>query len=275
MKTVTVLTAVLAACALPAQDPRAQAEAAIRKTLEQKSYRTRFKARLEAPGSDPLLYEGGGLWISPAVLYLHFTGSGGANKNAVRAGTRAEYACPPHAFKPSPGKCPTCGKELVKIETPNIWVHHPIAGWVTADELGDSGVARGMQNPDEVLRVLVNHLSGAKARPGGGVSLAFGGADIERIMREQAQRGAFDWSKSDAAAEFQIDSEGRLKSFSVRATLTSTDPNVRGRVNYVAEIEVVEYNGSLEMKFLDEARKEIPLEEAIRKTIEETLKEKR
>lgn len=255
MKTSALLVTILAACqiepphkpekALDPGDAKSLAGHAIYNTRTQKGYRTKFKARLAAPGSDALDYEGTGAWITPGVLYIQYSGSGGREQKIVRAGERA------------------------------IWVHHAIAGWVTADEVGDSGAGRGMQNPDEILALLARHLGTARLRAGDVVEVPFTGADIEKIMKEQTQKGAFDWAKSEASIELHVDAETRLKKLACRASLVSADPNVPGRVTYSAEVEVADYGAAAEMKFVDDTRKEIPLTAAMRKAVEETLKEKK
>src|SRR6187431_1380670 len=132
-------------------------------TRTSKSYEAAWKARLTVPRSDPLDYTGRCVWVRPGVLYSHYTASGGDDKKIVLAG---------------PGK---------------VWVHNALVGWVTADEAGIPGAGRGIQNPDEALAVISRNPASAKLVQPGVVELAFEGADIERIMKEQAQQGAFDW----------------------------------------------------------------------------------
>lgn len=247
-KLISLAAMLLAACQsdvkkperpLDPKDPKSVAEYAAYNTRSHGSYETRFKARIAPPKGDPLDYQGQSVWVKPGVLYIHYTASGGDEKKIVRAGDK-------------------------------VWVYHVlIEDWVTAEEINTPGAGRGIQNPDDVLGVLSQHLGGAKFAAPHVVGLSFSGEDIEKVMKEQAQKGAFDWKKSDATLSIEVDGETRLKKFSCRASLTSTDPNVSGQVGYTAEVEVLAYDGAREMVFHDEQKKPIPLRDDIKKAIED------
>ena len=104
--------------------------------------------------------------------------------------------------------------------------------------------------------------------------MTFSGEDIEKIMKEQAQKGAFVWKESSARLELAVDGENRLQKFTCDATLKPADPAVKGSVGYTAEVTVVGYNGATDLKFLDEKKREIPLLPAMKMKIESVLKEK-
>jgi hypothetical protein len=253
MKSMTLYALILAACQgtpdkpardLDPKDPKSVAEHAAFNTRTQKSYETRFKAKLTPPQGDALDYNGRCVWVSPGVLYIHYTASGGDEKNIVRVGSQ-------------------------------VWVYHRLAGWVTSDEAGMPGAGRGIQNPDEVLSVIARHAGAAKLRQPGLVDMTFSGEDIEKIMKEQSQSGAFEWKESSAAVELHADTDTRLKKFSCQATLKPGDPKVNGVVKYSAEVEATAYNGATELKFLNEEKKEIKLSGDIRKAIDTLLKEKK
>jgi hypothetical protein len=244
MKSFPLVAALLWACqAAPAHDPGRVAEEAARSTRAQKSYQTRFKAKLTPPQGDALHYDGTCVSVSPGIVFIHYTASGGDEKNIVRAGDR-------------------------------VWVLHSIVGWTTADEAGMPGAARGIQNPDEILSVLARHSAGAKLRSPGVVDLVFAGEDIEKIMKEQAQAGAFVWKESQANVSLEVDADSRLKKFTCDAVLKPADPNVKGTVRYQAEVETVSFNQVDELKFTDEEKKPVPLRDDMRKAIQQ-LKEKR
>jgi hypothetical protein len=253
MKTSALLAVILAACQiepphkpLDPGDAKSLAEHAIYNTRTQKSYRTRFSAVIAAPQGDSLRYEGDTVWVFPGVIYIHYTATGGDEKNIVRAGE-------------------TKGM-------PNVWAYHRLAGgWFTGDEMGMPGAARGIQNPDEVLSVLGRNPASAKLKEARVVEMAFKGEDIEKIMKEQAQQGAFDWKESSATIDLHVDEETRLRQFVCKANLVSTDPNVQGRVSYTATVDVVSYNTETRLDFQFENRP-LPLDETIRKAIEEALK---
>lgn len=253
MKSFVIPALVLAACQgapekpakeLDPKDPKSVAQYAAFNTRTQKSYETKFKARLAPPQGDALDYSGQCVWVSPGVLFIHYTASGGDEKNIVRVGAQ-------------------------------VWIHHALVGWVTSDEAGMPGAGRGIQNPDEVLSVIARHTGGAKLREPGLVELAFVGEDIEKIMKEQSQSGSFQWKESSAAIDLQADAETRLKKFTCQATLKPGDPKVSGVVKYTAEVEAVGYNAATEIKFLDEKKQEIRLAPEIRKAIDLLLKEKK
>jgi len=232
---------------LDAGNPRSLAEHAIYNTRT-RSYQTRFQARLAAPQGDPIDYKGTSLWISPRVLYIHYTATGGDFKNIVRA-------------------------DAVR-GVPNVWVWFEGAGeWVRPDELGSPGIGRGIQNPDEILETLSQHLEGARLLGPGVVGVPFAGEALEKVMKDQARAGSFDWKESTATIELHADAETRLKKLVCRAELKSADPNVRGTVKYSGEVEAETYAPEREMKFLDENKKAIPLREDIRKAVDAVLKE--
>jgi hypothetical protein len=254
MKSLTLAATLLMACqgnppakpakALDPQDARSVLEYAAFNTRTQKSYETRFKAKLTTTGA-PLDYDGRCVWVYPGVLFVHYTASGGDEKMIVRAGDR------------------------------DVWVYNTLVGWVTADEAGMAGAGRGIQNPDDVLAVLARNSGTARLAKPGLVELEFKGEDIERIMREQASKGAFDWKESNAKLELATDSETRLQKFTCDATLKSTDPNVKGTIRYTAEVTLVGYDGARDLKFLDEKKRQIALLPEMTSKIDSVLKEKR
>ncbi len=211
-----------------AQDAPGKAKASIEKVRGQKSYRTSFTATIRIPKSDPMVLTGEGLWISGGVLFIHYRASGGEVKRIVRVGERA-------------------------------WVYHELAeDWATAEELGMNGAGRGVQNPDEVLAVLVKHLAkssmGAAAMVGGvacdQVELKLAGPDIEKIMKEQAQQGSFEWKDSTAETRLAIDADQLVRQLLCQAELVSADPALKGdKVKYGAEVTVLGYNDTFTMPF--------------------------
>src|SRR5436190_23566072 len=96
MLALTLVALVLGACQggpppkpakdLDPNDPKSVAEYAAFNTRTQKSYETRFKARLTPPQGDALDYTGQCVWVAPGVLFIHYTASGGDEKNIVRVG---------------------------------------------------------------------------------------------------------------------------------------------------------------------------------------------
>lgn len=254
MKSLT-LTLLLLACQVPPaakpakgldpKDAKSVLEYAAFNTRTQKSYETKFKAKLTTSGT-PLDYDGRCVWVNPGVLYVHYTASGGDEKRIVRAGEK------------------------------DVWVYDLLVGWVTADEAGMPGAGRGIQNPDEVLAVLARNAGGAKMSKPGVVELTFTGDDIEKIMKEQANKGAFNWKDSKADLTLSVDAENRLQKFTCDATLAAN--NAGGgptTVKYTGEVTLVAYNDATSLKFVDEKKREIPLTPEMKSKIESVLKEKR
>lgn len=229
---------------LDAKDPKSVLEHAAYNTRTQKSYEATFKARLTTSGA-PLDYEGRCVWVHPGVIFVHYTASGGDEKMIVRTGLQ------------------------------DAWVYHPLAGlWATADQMGMPGAGRGIQNPDEVLSVVSRHTGSAKLLKPGVVELTFAGDDIEKVMKEQASKDAFDWKESTARLELTVDAENRLQSFTCDATLKSTAAGVKEKIRYTAEVTVAAYNGARELKFHDDKKREIPLLPEMKAKIESVTKEK-
>jgi hypothetical protein len=254
MKPIPLISLLLLACQgeppvkpskdLDPKDPRSVVEYAAFKTRTQKSYETRFKARLTTSGA-PLDYEGRCVWVHPGVLYVHYTASGGDEKMIVRTGPN------------------------------DAWVFHSLANqWVTAVELAMPGAGRGIQNPDEVLSVVARHTGSATLLKPGVVQLSFTGEDIEKVMKEQASKGSFDWKESSATLVLTVDAENRLQQFTCDATLKSTSPEVKEKVRYTAEVTLVAFNEARDLKFLDEKKREIPLTTEMKAKIDSVLKEK-
>jgi len=166
---------------------------------------------------------------------------------------------------------------IVRAADKETWVWSALAGWVTKDEIGMPGAGRGIQNPDEVLAVLVRASEFAKLVKPGTVELSLKGEDIEKIMKEQANKGAFVWADSSAKLDVAADGENRLQKFTCDATLKPA-PGAGGQqpasVKYTAEVSLVGYNGARDLKFFDEKKREIPLTKEMQSKIESVLKEK-
>jgi len=241
----TILLLSSLGCLQAASDEAGRAIQALR---SQQSYRTRFKATIEAPGSDSLKIEGESVWVKPGVLYIHYTGSGGDEKRIVRVGDR-------------------------------VWIYHEfLEDWVTGQEMGSPGAGRGVQNPDEVLAILAKH-AGKANDVGGNFVLDFAGADIEKIMKEQASQGDFDWKGSKVAATLEL-AKGLLTRFTSTAELVSLDEKLKGKtIKYSAEVDVVNTNQDKVLRFtvIDEKTKqpvEVPVPDHILQEIEGYLAKK-
>lgn len=245
MTPLPLVLAFLAGFATP-QEAEKVAFDAIRKTRAQGSYTTRFNATITMPQGDPYVINGESVWVNPGILYIRYTGSGNVEKRIIRVGDQ-------------------------------VWIYHEfLEDWVTAEEMGNGGAGRGVQNPDDILGVLVTHLKTAElgetkndATP---ITVPLGGKDIAAIMKEQANQGDFDWDKSRASILLTI-RNGRVEGFQSAAALVATDPNIRGQVvTYSANVTVVAFNQEKKLSFelIDESTKKkrpIPLPPYIDKAI--------
>ena len=243
------LAILAAALLLQDADAPAAAREAIAKTRASSSYRVTFKATIRTPGSDPMVLEGESVWVKPGVLYIHSKASGGDEKRIVRV-----------------------GREV-------FLYHEVVEEWVGADEAGQPGAGRGIQNPEEVLAVLAGHLDKAAfADDRRSVRLALDGGDIEKIMKEQASHGSFDWASSSAGCTIGLAADGRISRFATTAQLASRDPALAGKkVDYAAEVEVVAYEQDRELTFAltdpkTKAPRPLEISPAIREKIDALLK---
>jgi hypothetical protein len=212
--------AMLMAAALLQSDGTKTAKDAIDKVLAASSYKVKFQATIKTPGSDPLVLDGETVRLKGGVLFIHSKASGGDEKRIIRVGD-------------------------------DVWLYHEVAEeWVTAADAANPGAGRGVQNPDEVLGVVVNHLGKATLTADGKtVDLKVDGDDIEKIMKEQTKQGALNFKESSAEVQMGL-ADGKLKQFTCVARLASTDPALKGqKVEYSAKVEVLSYDQERSMTF--------------------------
>ena len=235
------------------QDATSIASKAIEDTRKQESYHSRFEAVIKMPQGDPYEISGESVWVNPGVLYIRYTGSGKDEKRIVRVGEK-------------------------------VWIYHEfLEDWVTAEEMGNGGAGRGVQNPEDVLRVLYGHLENARlgettnsVTP---ITVTLTGKDIETIMKEQANQSSFDWKKSRASIVLLVE-KGKVKGLQSAAALVSNDPNIEGQIiTYTAEVTVLSFNGikklNYEVKEEESGKtKPIPIPDYLKKVIQEYANKK-
>lgn len=226
-----------------AQSGADRARAVIDAVRAQQSYRTQFSADIRIPNSDPMAIRGEALWVSGGVLFIDYTATGGDHKRIVRVGER-------------------------------VWVYYePAEEWVAPEEVGMGGAGRGVHNTDEVLATLSKYvagarLAGAETQDGqklDAIEIVMTGADIEKVMREQAQQGAFDWTRSKATMRALSDAANLLRRLTSSAELVSAEPDMKGQVvTYAADVRITSYNQDYLMAFpAAGAAREIPLDPTI------------
>ena len=208
----------------PASKDAARVKAAVEKTRSQKSYSVTFEAVVKVPDSDPMKIKGETVWISAGVLFTHYTASGGEEVRLVRAGEK-------------------------------VWVYHIIGEWLTADEAGKPGAGRGVQNPDEVLAAVVKAADQAvqsgKEAAGDILEMKMDGAVLQKVMRQQASSGSFDWVNSAGTVKLVAGgADSLMYKMQVEALVASTDPQLKGKkVGYTADVTLKAYNRDFGLEF--------------------------
>ncbi|HTF57056.1 MAG TPA: hypothetical protein VK661_07470 [Planctomycetota bacterium] len=213
----------LLAC-LAAQEVGTAAEKRVRgvieKTRAQKSYSVTFTVEVRVPDSDPMVLKGQTVWVNPGVLFTQYTASGGEEVRLVRVGEK-------------------------------VWMYHVLVeDWVKAEEAGRPGAGRGVQNPDEVLAAIVKASDQAKAAAKDALEMKLDGAVIQKVMREQATSGSFDWTQSSGAVRLTVGPDDLMYGVKVDAEVAGTDPALKGRkIGYSADVRLKAYNREFALEF--------------------------
>lgn len=219
-------------------NPKSVVDHAIFNTRVQASYETAFKVRLTI-SAGTFDYRGRSVWVSPGVLYVHYTASGNDEKKIVRAGDK------------------------------DIWLHHSLSGeWVPAEDFGNDGAGRGVQNPDEVLGILARHTEAARQRKPGLLVLTFNGDALARIMNGQVQ-GGINPRNSSARVEVEVDDTLRVRRIACDASIGAVRGG--GVSRYTSEVTVVAYNEATEIQFTDEKNRAIALRPDMKARIDAVL----
>ncbi|MBI4563960.1 MAG: hypothetical protein HY716_04605 [Planctomycetes bacterium] len=225
------------------QDAADAAKRAIEQTRARKSTSVKFDVEIRVPDSSPMKLEGKSVWVTPHILFLHYTASGGDDVKLVRVGD-------------------------------TVRLYHPVVeDWVSADEAGRPGAGRGVQNPDEVLSALLKVIDKATragketidGRVCDVIGLKLGGKEMESVMKGLAAPGSFEWTESECSAKLCIGSDQHLYYVEFDARLAPTDPALKGKkVDYRANVTVKAFDKEFAMDF------GIPMSEETLKEIEQT-----
>ena len=192
--------------------------------LAEKSIRIKYKAVLNAPNSDPMVYEGTSLWVSPGIVYVHYKASGGDEKMIVRVGRE-------------------------------VWLYHEFANdWITAEEAADKGAGSGVQNVEAVLLVLRGFEGKVESEDGGTCLVSeVRGEELQKMMKEHSIDETFSWDNSSASATVNLSKEnGLIEKCSFAAELVKEKDDkggIAGTLKYEAEVTVEEYGGPEEYRF--------------------------
>ncbi len=238
----TVLLIIACAATVCAQDlvraDGAKVRAAVEKTRSQKSYSVSFEAVVRVPDSDPMKISGETVWVAPGVLLTQYTASGGETVRLLRVAEK-------------------------------VWLYHMLAEeWLSADESGKPGAGRGVQNPDEVLAAIVKAADQAvvagKETAGEILEMKLDGAVLQKVMRQQATSGSFDWTKSAGTVRLVTGpADGLMYKMQVSAEVASTDPALKGKlIGYTADVKLKTYNRDFALEFTEwdpKAKKQIAI----------------
>lgn len=164
--------------------PQAAADALLR-TRAESGYEVSFEAVATVPGTR-FTRKGEGRRCGPGVLLLEYDEVGGKQVRAVRAGNRS-------------------------------WVYHPFAeDWMAPDEAGEVGVTHGLQNPDDILRLLGEETGLAQPK-GPDLEIAVAGARAVALAGKLAPNQGF--AKADITALLKRDAAGRIGSIEIDAAV--------------------------------------------------------
>jgi hypothetical protein len=211
-----VLTALL--LALQADAPSAVADAirktlllaepgfhvlsAVSKTRAEKSYEVLFDA-VGAAGAAPLGKKGSALRCAPGVLLLDVDTARTKKTQAIRVGDQ-------------------------------VWVYAPLFGeWLPPDEAGETGIAYGLTNPDELLRLIAQRAWNARFK-GKDLEIALQGAPAVALANKLTNEN---WVNARVDVRLQRDAAGRLASIDLDVAAA----NAQGPVNLTAAFQLGRY----------------------------------
>jgi len=223
---------------LDSKDARSVAEHAIYATRTQQRYETAFKIHKNVGGTD-IDYEGTSLTVGQGILIERYLVTGGREVSAVRAG---------------------------KVVW--IWVE---AGkesqWVSTDESGDSDIARGEQNPEEVLAILAANLNETAFDAKGVPELRLTGKALAAVLRANPALDGVDPEKSRLAVRFDLDKSGRLDKLTMSGELERTVEGKVLKASYAADVRMTSYNGKGAIQVTDAKGKPLPLNDPIEESL--------
>lgn len=182
--------------------PHAAADALL-KTRAESGYEVAFEAVATVPGGR-FTRKGAGRRCGPGVLLLEYDEVGGKQVRAVRAGNRS-------------------------------WVYHPVyAQWMSPDEAGEVGVTHGLQNPDDILRLLGEEAGLAQPK-GPDLEITVAGARALALARKLAPNQGF--VAANITALLKRDAAGRVGSIEIDAAVVGA----AGAGNLKATIQVTRF----------------------------------
>lgn len=212
----SVLATLLAALCL--QDrPADRLRAAIENVRAQKSFIAKFKARIEAPNSDPLDVTGVALQVNPDLLFIDYHASGGQVKFIVRKGARTKQ-----------------------------W-HTLAEDWVDSEQIGDGTAARGLQNPQEVFDALLKNLDLVQAAGAGTLTLKAGGERFRDLIKDMLDEKDVRWKESRAEVSVALQ-ENLITTIRCRSEIAWKEPRP---IISTFDITLEDWNKHTEYKFVE------------------------
>jgi|ERR1041384_6312130 hypothetical protein len=216
---------------LDPKDASSVADHVIFNTRSQERYEIAFTSTLSVPGTQAFERKGSCVWVSPGILCMQYTGSGGEDMKVIRAGSR-------------------------------IWVYC-LDQWATDEEAGKVGAGRGLQNPDQVLELLSKRADKCRFAKDG-LEFTFTGKDLGALLGNQTD---IEFDKSSSKVTVEVDGDNRLKKLKMNSTLLPKDSkNPSGTCD--ATIDVLSFNGKMPLKVVNSKGREIPFSVTIQQAIE-------
>ncbi len=207
----------------------APAADAILKTRAEPGYEVSFEAVVKVPGAQ-FTRKGAGRRCGPGVLILEYEEVGGKQVRAVRAGNRS-------------------------------WVYAPIQDeWMAPDEAGEVGVTYGLQNPDEVLRLLGEEAALAVPK-GAELEIQVNGARAVALARKLTPNQGF--ANADMTALLKRDAAGRVASIDLDVRVVGAG----GPGDLRATIQVIRFGRVPVPAALGPAGSKVKISPAIRQAI--------
>lgn len=212
--------------------PQAAADALL-KTRAESGYEVSFEAVATLPGAR-FTRKGAGRRCGPGVLLLEYDEVGGKQVRAVRAGSRS-------------------------------WVYHPFhEQWLAPDEAGEVGVTHGLQNPDDVLRLLGEEAALAVPK-GADLEITVAGARAVALAGKLAPNQGI--VMANITALLKRDAAGRVGSIEIDAAVVGA----AGAGNLKATIDVIRFGRVPVPATLGPAGAAVPLGPRIRAALHAEL----
>lgn len=226
---------------LDPKDAKSVAEHAIYATRTQERYETFFKVKATLAGGD-ISYEGTSVSVGQGLLIECYSGSGGRDVRAIRAGA-------------------------------SVWMFdHRLEEWVDTAWSNETSIARGLHDPDEVLDLLTKHLDLVKPGADGSPEVSLTGKLLAAVIKANSALGNVDPDKSQFDLKLGVDKSGRVESLGMSGIFLATLDGKSIKNTYEAEVKVTGYNGKGAIQVTNAKGKVLKFNDDIEKAIQAATK---